>query len=135
MSGAAGGAAAAAAAAAKMAEEEETLARYSGQELADGWEFKILRSATGAFRNPEKLAQTLAEEGQAGWIFVEKFDNGRLRFKRRAGSQLATPGLGFDPYRSHVGLSEVKLLLVVLGAMIGLPFLILILAMLITALF
>ena len=48
------GAAAAAAAAARLRaihEEEERLTEYSPQDLAQGWEFKILRANTAAFRD------------------------------------------------------------------------------------
>jgi len=46
-----GMAAAAAAIAAKRQaeEEEEEMTPYSAKELAEGWEFKVLRNATGRF--------------------------------------------------------------------------------------
>ena len=89
--GAASGAAAAAAAKRRREqEEEEQLTSYRESDLNDDWEFKILRSMTSAFKNPDKLRQTLAEEAQAGWVLVEKFDNGRLRLKRPASRRRAT---------------------------------------------
>ncbi len=45
---------------------------YTPEELASGSEFKILRSATSAFRRPEFLRQVLDEEKEAGWTLVEK---------------------------------------------------------------
>lgn len=82
--------------------EEEELTSYRSQDL-QGWEFKILRSATGAFRDPAKLQQALAEEATFGWELVEKFDDSacassarRLRAAcqyRRAVTRIA-PSLG-----------------------------------------
>src|ERR1043165_7026103 len=48
---------AAAAAMARQRREEEEMSGYSAQELAEGWEFKIVRSATSAFKRPEFLRQ------------------------------------------------------------------------------
>ncbi len=92
--GAAGGAAAAAAAAKRRREqeEEEELTSYQESDLNDDWEFKIVRSMTSAFKNPDKLRQALAEEAQAGWVLVEKFDNGRLRLKRPASARARQRG-------------------------------------------
>ena len=56
---------------------------YRTGELAQDYEFKILRSATGAFRRPERLHQILDEEAGCGWTLVERFDDSRLRLKRR----------------------------------------------------
>jgi hypothetical protein len=87
--------------------EEEELTHYSDQHLSEDWEFKIVRSGTGAFRKPEEFAKLLEEEGRFGWVLLEKLDNGRVRFKRRAGSLPRVPlsGQEDDPYRSNYGLS------------------------------
>ena len=69
-----GGGAQAAAARARQREEEEVMTGYSNDELAEKWEFKIIRSGTGAFRHPEKLRKALDQEAQAGWELAEKFD-------------------------------------------------------------
>ncbi|MBU1660298.1 MAG: hypothetical protein KKD28_02355, partial [Chloroflexi bacterium] len=58
------------------------MSKYTREELDNDWEFKILRSASGAFRKPELLETLLEEEALAGWEMVEKFDNSRIRFKR-----------------------------------------------------
>jgi hypothetical protein len=90
-----------------LLQEEEELTHYSDQHLSEDWEFKIVRSATGAFRKPEEFAKLLEEEGRFGWVLLEKLDNGRVRFKRRAGSRPRAP-LGSqedDPYRSIYGTS------------------------------
>ncbi len=92
---------------------------YGPHDLSDDWEFKILRSMRGVFRDPEGLKRILAEEGRAGWVFVEKFDEGRIRLKRPAKSQESDATLDFDPYRTYVGPSENKYFLGVLGIAFG----------------
>jgi len=92
---------------------------YSQADLTEGWEFKILRSATNVFRNPDCLRQALEEEARAGWVLVEKFDNQRLRLKRPASARAGDAALGFDPYRTSYGMSPGKLTLIVLGIVLG----------------
>ena len=60
---------------------------YNTQDLAEGWEFKILRSNFREFRNQEKLRAVLDEEKRGGWTLVEKFDDQRIRLKRPAVNQ------------------------------------------------
>ena len=55
-------AAAAAAAQRRREEEEEHMTPYTPRELAENWEFKILRSATGAFKDPTVMQRWLTEE-------------------------------------------------------------------------
>ncbi len=101
-----GATAAAAAAAARLRKEEEQMTTYKRDDL-DGWEFKIMRSTFGKFNSHQAIEKVRAEESQTGWELVEKFDQHRLRFKRRverrSNDHLAT----VDPYRtsagSHVG--------------------------------
>jgi hypothetical protein len=115
---AAGAAAASAAAAAKQRadqEEEEEMTPYSADDLAQDWEFKILRSASGKFRDPVWMHAVLSEEGRAGWKLVEKFDDSRLRLKRPARARAGDAALGFDPLRTWVGISPVKLSLLTLA--------------------
>jgi len=50
--GASAAAVAAAQQAARAREEEEAMTAYPPEALRDDWEFKCLRSATGAFKNP-----------------------------------------------------------------------------------
>lgn len=122
MSGGAAAAAAGAAAAAQRAkqrEEEEYLTMYNRDELDQEWEFKIVRSSTGAFRNPEKLRQLFLEEAQAGWTFLEKFDNHRVRFKRLRSAAYNDSLAGIDPYRTNFGMSEGALVVVILVAVFG----------------
>jgi hypothetical protein len=102
-----GGAAAAAAARRRrmMLAEEEDMARYTQEDLSDDWEFKIVRSESGAFRKPEVLRKLIEEEARAGWVMLEKFDDRRVRFKRprsaRTRDALLAPGV--DPYRTRYG--------------------------------
>ena len=109
-----GGATQAAAAQAKQQEEEE-MTGYSDQELAEKWEFKIIRSGTGAFRHRQKLRDALQEEGEAGWEFVEKFDDHRVRLRRPAAAGRHDQRLEFDPYRTWIGVSDAGLVLRVLA--------------------
>jgi hypothetical protein len=119
MSAATTAAIAAAAAARKRREEEEQMTTYRPEELSQDWEFKILRSACGAFKNPTFQQQCLAEEAQAGWTLVEKFDNSRLRLKRPAAARERDGKLAFDPYRTSVGASETAVALWIVAITLG----------------
>ena len=112
-------AAAAAAAQRRREEEEEHMTPYTPRDLAENWEFKILRSATGAFKDPAVMQRCLAEEAQAGWTLVEKFDNSRIRLKRPAAARQQDAQCTFDPYRTKVGISEVGLGLLIAGSILG----------------
>ena len=118
-----GGAATAAAAAKRRQEqqEEEEMAKYTEADLKEGWEFKIVRSSTGAFSNPVTLQDLIEEEAQAGWIMLEKFDDSRVRFKRpvSARSKDATLPGDIDPYRTTYGVSEGSLALIIIGVVLA----------------
>lgn len=104
VTGAGAGASAAMAAAAaerRRRLEEQEMTKYSDQELAEGWEFKIVRSPTGAFRKPEVFQELCEEEARAGWVMVEKFDNSRVRFKRPVAARRNDRHLEFDAYRTQ----------------------------------
>ena len=92
---------------------------YGREDLHEDWEFKILRSMTGAFKKPETLRTVLEEEARAGWVLVEKFDNSRIRLKRPATAGKGDPHIGFDPYRTYVGTSEGQFALIVIGCTVG----------------
>ena len=111
--------AAAAAAARRERKEEETMTSYTQTDLIEGWEFKILRSVTGAFGKPDRLRQALEEEARAGWVLVEKFDNQRVRLKRPASARAGDAGLGLDPYRTSYGMSEWKFFFTIMGIVLG----------------
>src|SRR5262245_54242349 len=108
-------AAAAAAAARRARHEEESMTGYTHTDLAEGWEFKILRSATALFRDPARMRDALEQEAKAGWTLVEKFDNQRLRLKRPASAKAGDAGLDVDPYRTSYGMSEAKLALLIVS--------------------
>lgn len=116
MSGAAAGAggAAAAAAIAAMQREEEQETSYMPNDLDGDWEFKILRSNTGAFRKPETMREALREEAAAGWVLLEKLDNSRLRLKRPRAAGQQDGGLALDPYRTYYGIGQGRLALIVI---------------------
>jgi hypothetical protein len=87
---------------------------YSPKDLSENWEFKILRSATGKFRDPMWLHAILAEETRAGWSMVEKFDDTRVRLKRPSSARKNDAALGFDPYRIWVGVSPARFTVILL---------------------
>ena len=60
-------------------------------------------------------ARLLAEEARAAWIFVETFDDCRIRLKRLASAKAKDGTLDFAPYRIHVGMSPNAHALVVVG--------------------
>lgn len=94
------------------------MTRYSAEELNGSWEFKIMRSATSAFRKPEVLMRVLEVESLGGWELVEKFDDGRLRLKRPVAARRndATLPKGYKPYQTRYGIGEGRLALwVMLG--------------------
>ena len=114
MAGAAG--AAAAAQKRKQDEEEEKLTDYRPSDL-EGWEFKIVRSVgriTG-----DKFEQLLEEEAVHGWELVEKFDDHRMRFKRRLENRDQYRPGDTDPYRTTFGLSDGRLALIIVLATLG----------------
>ncbi len=103
----------------KREQEEEEMTRYTDRELTEDYEFKIVRSATGAFKNRDTVEQIIAEESAAGWKFVEKFDDNRMRFKRPASARRNDFNLppGFDPYRTTYGMTEFGLAMTIIGSM------------------
>ena len=94
--------AAAAAARRRREKEEEKMSGYNTTDL-EGWEFKIVRSQFGSFGNADVLNRLVAEEAQNGWEMLEKFDNSRIRFKRRTDRRSLHSGGDIDPYRTHFG--------------------------------
>jgi len=107
-------ASAAAAAAARAAEEEEDMAKYSREDM-DGWEFKIVRTYTPRFRDYATVQSICQEEARSGWELVEKFDDYRLRFKRRVERRSNDHLQQIDPYRTQLGFSNAKAVLLAVG--------------------
>jgi hypothetical protein len=118
---AAGSSAAAAAARRRLLleEEEQSMTSYEPGDLAEDWEFKILRSMTRAFKNPHKMREILDEEARAGWVLVEKFDDGRLRLKRPASARANDQLHSVDPYRTYVGYTETQYVFLILAWVFG----------------
>lgn len=88
-------------------DEEEKMTNYNNSDM-EKWEFKIVRSDSGAFRKPETLAALVEEEAQAGWEMLEKFDNNRVRFRRPVDARKRDHLLPeyVDPYRTKYGSSS-----------------------------
>jgi len=135
MSAGAGAGAAAAIAARKKLEaerkEEEEMTKYDGSDL-EGWEFKIVRSATGKFSKYEEVQKVISEESQAGWELLEKFDDSRIRFKRKIEKRSKDQYLEIDPYRTNYGMNQNKLAAVVILSIVGVTGLIALLAILLS---
>jgi hypothetical protein len=106
--------AAAVAAAARAAEEEEDLTKY-GKEDLDGWEFKIVRTYTARFRDYAAVQRVCQEEARSGWELVEKFDDYRLRFKRRIEHRSNDHLQQVDPYRTQLRCGNTKAVLLAVG--------------------
>lgn len=107
MSAAAVGVSGAAAAARRRREqEEEEEMTLLNTDPSGAVEYKIIRSATGAFKDPANFRAALDEEARAGWELVEKLDNSRARLRRSTECRNGDAGLGQDPYRTQVGISE-----------------------------
>ena len=97
--------------------EEEEMSGYRKEDL-EGWEFKIVRSATGQFRKPEVVRRLREEESRAGWEMLEKFDDFRIRFKRRIEKRSMDSHLSINAYRTTYGSSFNPVVLALIGAMI-----------------
>lgn len=108
----------------KQREEEEQMTPYKNGDL-EGWEFKIVRSATGQFSKPESVRRLCEEESRAGWEMLEKFDEYRIRFKRKTEFRGNDRYLESDPYRTQIGISPGQLGLMITGAIIGVVLLVL----------
>lgn len=85
-----------------------------------GWEFKIVRANRDIFRDPAVLQRLCEEEGEAGWILLEKLDDRRVRFKRPVALRdlIKPERLAIDPYRTQYGPSNRPF--VILGMLAGL---------------
>jgi hypothetical protein len=88
-----------------LEQEEQEMTGYGTQEM-EGWEFKIVRSISGKFRNPDAIRQICEEEARSGWEMLEKFDNNRIRFKRLVEKRKSDGQSGIDPYRTQYGMGE-----------------------------
>jgi len=114
--GAAAGAAAAAKRAAELRQEEENMTGYNADDI-NGWEFKIIRANTRKFKDSRAVKQLCDEEARAGWEMLEKFDDSRIRFKRKTEHRSRDQYAEIDPYRSEVGVTQGGILTIVLGSL------------------
>jgi hypothetical protein len=99
----------------QRAREKKVMARLR-ERAGDNYEFKTLRSAIGAFGNPQTVQRVTGEEARAGWRPARKFDNHRLVFMRNMRERALDQGrrnTGIDPYRRTYGMSETTLNFVV----------------------
>jgi len=103
----------------RQEEEEQKMTQYNAEDL-NGWEFKIVHSTFGRFRNAEIIRRLMEEEAQNGWEMVEKFDDCRIRFKRRTDKRALHSGGGTDPYRTNYGTSQTILPLIAVGVALAL---------------
>ena len=93
------------------------MTKYNSQDM-EGWEFKIVRANTNRFKNPEKLRQVCDEEAKTAWELIEKFDNQRLRFKRRTDRRANDQFAKTDPYRTSIGISEGQIVMIVVAILL-----------------
>jgi hypothetical protein len=66
--------------------------------LQQDWQFKIVH---GDFTTLERVYAVMREQSVWGWVFVEKFDGKRIRFKRpssEAANDVTRPG---NPYSTR----------------------------------
>jgi len=91
------------------------MTKYSNDDM-EKWEFKIVRSDSGAFRKPDVLAELVEEEALSGWEMLEKFDNKRIRFRRPVDARKRDHTLPdyVDPYRTHYG-SPSQMIAILIG--------------------
>lgn len=103
-------------------QEEEEMTKYTNEDLENNWEFKIVRSETGAFRKQQTFQSLLQEEQIAGWELVEKLDDRRVRLKRRKEDRRKDAMLpqGYDPYRTNYGSSTARpIVLIIIATMLA----------------
>ncbi len=106
-------------------QEEEVMTKYTPEDL-NSWEFKILRAnKLGGFASRYELQKALEQEAQTGWQLVEKFDDFRIRLKRKLSDRSKDANAEFDPYRTIYGFSNVAVffifIIIALSLMIMIP--------------
>jgi hypothetical protein len=104
----------------RQREQEEEEMSAPTTDPATGFEYKIIRSATGAFKHPDKFRAMLDEEARAGWELHELFDHCRVRLRRFVVCRQRDAELSQDPYRTRFGTGEGKIALwIVLGFVVA----------------
>lgn len=107
-----------AAAARRRRRQEEEEVTLMNTDPTGAVEYKIIRSAIGAFKDPATFRAALDEEARAGWELMEKLDNSRARLRRLTECRKRDAELGQDPYRTQVGISEAALTLSIIVAVV-----------------
>ena len=69
-------------------------------------EYKVVQSTTPLFATSKKIDEVMTEEAQAGWQLVEKYDNYKMRLQRDISHRANDKNLGFDAYRSQMGVNN-----------------------------
>ncbi|MFH2035825.1 MAG: hypothetical protein ABIJ45_05425, partial [Candidatus Zixiibacteriota bacterium] len=72
------------------------------------------------FKKQDVVRTLCQEESQYGWELVEKFDNNRIRFKRKTNLRTKDQFSQTDPYRTTYGMSEGGLALTIIATIFGL---------------
>ena len=93
------------------------MTKYTADEI-EGWEFKIVRASTRKFKDPEFFRKTCEEEARAGWEMLEKFDDNRVRFRRKIEHRDGDLRREIDPYRTLVGMSADRLGFLIAGSVL-----------------
>jgi hypothetical protein len=102
-----------------LEKEEQEMTGYGTQDM-EGWEFKIVRSLSPRFKNPDTIRKICEEEARSGWEMLEKFDDSRIRFKRRVEKRKSDGQSGVDPYRTQYGMAEGTLAIsIILGILVA----------------
>jgi hypothetical protein len=78
-------------------EEEEALTPYGPEDLANDWQFKIVK---GTFKTAKQIEAVQEEMAVWGWVLVEVFDQTRVRFKRSAGEGAKDAERDGNPFRT-----------------------------------
>ncbi|MDH4156139.1 MAG: hypothetical protein OEW00_02545 [candidate division Zixibacteria bacterium] len=117
MTGAIGPIIAGAAAKKHKVSEEEKMTTYNSNDL-EGWEFKIVRSSFGKFRSQKAVQKVCEEEARAGWQMLEKFDDSRIRFKRRVEKRSMDPHIEGDAYRTSTDAAASSRFQIVIGILL-----------------
>ena len=73
---------------------------------------------SGRFRKYEIVQALCTEESKAGWEMVEKFDNNRIRFKRRTENRTKDQYLDFDPYRTSMSTMSGQKVMLIIGLIV-----------------
>jgi len=94
------------------------MTKYSADEI-EGWEFKIVRASTRKFKDPDFFRKTCEEEARSGWEMLEKFDDNRVRFRRKNEHRDGDLHREIDPYRTLVGMSMDRLGFLIAASVLG----------------